>query len=80
MKSKTAIERKLETERYLKELEIPYIDHLPTIEEENETQIRTADSISKRILILTYLCYVGEEEDGKEEVIKFLKVAFCSFM
>ena len=73
MNSKTAIERKLETEKYLKELEISYIDHLPTIEEENETQIRTAESISKRILILTYLCYVSEEEDGKEEVIKFLK-------
>ena len=73
MNSKSAIERKFETEKYLKELKIPYIDHLPTIEEENETQIRTAESISKRILILTYLCYVGEEEDGKEEIIKFLK-------
>ncbi|MEZ5055403.1 MAG: DUF4272 domain-containing protein [Saprospiraceae bacterium] len=73
MNSKTAIERKLETEKYLKELKIPYIDHLPTIEEESETLIRTAESISKRILILTYLCYVGEEEDGKEEVVKFLK-------
>ena len=73
MNSKTAIERKIETEKYLKELGIPFIDHLPTIEEENETFIRSAESISKRILILMYLCYVGEEEEEKEEVVEFLK-------
>jgi len=73
MKSKTAIERKLETEKYLREIEIPFIDHLPTIEEENKIEIRTPESISKRIMILTYLCYVGEEEDEKGDVIMFLK-------
>lgn len=73
MNNKTAIERKIETEKYLGELGIPFINHLPTIEEENETEIRSAESISKRILILTYLCYVGEVEEEKEEVVKFLK-------
>lgn len=69
----TAIERKQNTERLLKTLNIPFIDHLPLIEEEHEARIRTPQEIAKRILVLTYLNYVSEEPDDREEVIKFLK-------
>ncbi|HKO79558.1 MAG TPA: DUF4272 domain-containing protein [Chitinophagaceae bacterium] len=69
----TAIERKQNTERLLKTLNIPFIDHLPLIEEEHEARIRTPQEIAKRILVLTYLNYVSEEPDDREEVIEFLK-------
>ncbi len=69
----TAIERKQNTERFLKSLNIPFIDHLPLIEEDDEAKIRTAQEIAKRILILTYLNYVSEEPEYREIVIKFLK-------
>lgn len=70
---KTAIERKLKTEKYLKEIGIAFIEHLPTIEEESETVLRTAQEIAKRIIVLSYLCYIGEVEEDKPDVIKYLK-------
>jgi hypothetical protein len=73
---KTAEQRKKETEKLLKSLDIPYIDHLPLIEEENEVKIRTAQEIAERILILVYLAYVSEVPEEKENVIAFLKANF----
>jgi Domain of unknown function (DUF4272) len=73
MNLKTAIERKLLTEKYLGEIGIPFIEHLPTIEEESETELRTSQEIAERIIILSYLCYIGEVEEDKPEVIKYLK-------
>ncbi|WP_114790413.1 DUF4272 domain-containing protein [Niabella yanshanensis] len=70
---KTADERKLETEALLGELNIPYIDHLPLIEEETEARLRTAPEIAERILILTYLNYVSEVPADGSKVIAFLK-------
>ncbi|WP_262919227.1 DUF4272 domain-containing protein [Niabella hibiscisoli] len=70
---KTAEERKLETEELLRELNMPYIDHLPFIEEETETRLRTAREIAERILILTYLNYVSEVPADASKVIVFLK-------
>jgi Domain of unknown function (DUF4272) len=69
---KTAQERKSQTEKYLKSLGIPFIDHLPLIEEENEVRVRTSQEVAKRILILTYLNYLAEEPEDKEKVIDFL--------
>jgi len=69
----TAIERKKNTERLLKSLNIPFIDHLPLIEEEDEAKIRTPQEVAKRILVLTYLNYVSEEPNDREEVITFLR-------
>ena len=57
---KTAEQRKKHTEKYLKSLNIPFIDHLPLIEEESEVKIRDAKEIAERILILVYLAYVSE--------------------
>jgi hypothetical protein len=70
---KTAEQRKKQTEKYLKSLNIPFIDHLPLIEEENDVRIRTAQEIAERILILVYLAYVSEVPDERENVINFLK-------
>lgn len=70
---KTAEQRKKQTEKYLKSLNIPFIDHLPLIEEENEVRIRTAEEIAERILILVYLAYVSEVPDERGNVIDFLK-------
>ncbi len=70
---KTAEQRKKQTEKYLKSLNIPFVDHLPLIEEENEVRIRTAQEITERILILVYLAYISEVPDKRENVIDFLK-------
>lgn len=66
---KTAEQRKKETEKLLRSLNIPYIDHLPLIEEESEVKVRTAKEIAERILILVYLAYVAEVRDERENVI-----------
>lgn len=71
--SKTAEQRKKETEKYLKSLGIPFIDHLPLIEDENEVEIRDPKEIAARILILVYLAYISEVPEERENVIDFLK-------
>ena len=70
---KTALKRKLQTEKFLKSINVPTIEHLPMIEEENEVKIRKPNEIAERILILTYLNYVSEEPDSKIEVVDFMK-------
>ncbi len=72
-KPKTAAQRKAETEAYLKKLNIPFLPHLPLLEEESEFKIRTAQEIAERILVLTYLCYFGEVQEERDEIIDFLK-------
>ena len=69
----TSSERKEKTETLLKSLNIPFIDNLPLIEEENEVKLRTPIEIAKRILVLTYLCYVAEVPKDNMSVINFLK-------
>ncbi len=70
---KTAKQRKKETEKLLKSLHIPFIDHLPLTEEESDVRIRTGQEIAERILILVYLAFLSEVPDEKEAVINFLK-------
>lgn len=67
---KTAEQRKKETEKLLKSLNLPYIDHLPLIEEENEVKIRTPKEIAERILILVYLNLTMEIPEEREKIIK----------
>ena len=69
----TSIERKQKTESLLKSVGIPFIDHLPGVEEEHEVQLRTPKEIAQRLLCLTYLCYATEDEESKEQVLAFLK-------
>lgn len=72
-KPKSAEQRKKETEKFLQSLNIPYIDHLPLVDEENEVRIRTAGEIAERILILVYLSYISEVPEERDTVIDFLK-------
>lgn len=71
--SKTAEQRKRETEKFLALHHIPFIAHLPLVEEEEEVKIRAPQEITKRIIILAYLGYIGEVPESKQEVIRFLK-------
>ena len=70
---KTALKRKKETEKFLKSINVPFIEHLPMIEDESEARIRKPNEIAERILILTYLNYISEEPDSRIKVIDFLK-------
>lgn len=69
----TALERKHRSESILKSLNIPFIDHLPKIEEEKDAKVRKPQEIAIRILILANLCLVAEDENTRLEVITFLK-------
>ena len=68
----TPAERKSRIERLLTSLNIPYIDHLPLIEE-SETRVRIPQEIAKRILVLMYLYYVSIKSHDRNNVIVFLK-------
>ena len=68
----TAQERKEKTETFLKEINIPFNFGLPPIEEESEANIRTAEEIAKRIIILAYLGVYSEDGD-KDEILEFFK-------
>ena len=68
----TPAERKSRIERLLTSLNIPYIDHLPLIEE-SEARVRTPQEIAKRILVLMYLYYVSKKPQDRNNVIVFLK-------
>lgn len=70
---KSAELRKKETEKLLKSLSIPFVAHLPLIEEESDAKIRTGQEIAERILILVYLAFLSEVPDEKAAVIGFLK-------
>ncbi|MDQ3279477.1 MAG: DUF4272 domain-containing protein, partial [Bacteroidota bacterium] len=70
---KTALQRKAQTETLLRSMNIPYIDHLPLLEEEEEARLRSPQDVAKRILVLTYLGYVSEVPDSKPEVVQFLQ-------
>jgi hypothetical protein len=70
---KTAQQRKKQTEKHLKSMGIPFIDHLPVVDEESEVRVRTSREIAERILILVYLAYTSEVPDEREKVIEFLK-------
>ena len=70
---KTALKRKHQTEKFLQSINVPFIEHLPMIEEEDEVRIRKPQEIAERILILTYLNYISEEPEERNKVIDFLK-------
>ncbi|TJZ51809.1 DUF4272 domain-containing protein [Sphingobacterium olei] len=71
--SKSPLQRKQASEKILKQLGIPYIDHLPYIESEEEAKIRTAQDITKRVLILAYLLYILEVPQQKDNITNYFK-------
>jgi hypothetical protein len=64
---------KSQTEILLASLSIAFFDRIALIEKEQESEIRSPQDIAKRILILSYLCYIADVEEDKSEVIEFLK-------
>lgn len=69
----STLKSKKQTEVLFKSLGIPFFDQVPLIEKEQESKIRSPQDIAKRILILTYLCYISIVEEDKVEIIEFLK-------
>jgi hypothetical protein len=68
----TSTERKLNSERKLASLGIVLIDNLPPIEDEHDVNLKTAQQIAKRILILSYLNCVTFDPSLQQEVMMFL--------
>ena len=65
-------ERKEQTEKLLKERGIPYIDWLPTVEDENKVVLRDIKDVGRRIICL--FCLVGTAfNEGDNEYIEYLK-------
>jgi uncharacterized protein DUF4272 len=55
--------RKEHSESYLKKLGIPVNVHLPRIESETETKLRSPQDVAKRCLVLCAVCGVGHDVD-----------------
>ncbi|MFL5742922.1 MAG: DUF4272 domain-containing protein [Flavisolibacter sp.] len=68
----TPAERKSRIENLLTSLNIPYIGHLPLIEE-SEARVRTPQEIANRICVLMYLYYVSKKPQDRNNLIVFLK-------
>lgn len=67
------LKSKSQTEILLTSLNIPYYNRVPLITKEQESEIRSAQDIAKRILVLTYLSYIADVEEDRLEVVDFLK-------
>src|SRR5690606_7638285 len=67
------LKSKSQTEILLTSLNIPFYNRFSLIENEHKTEIRSPQDIAKRILILTYLCYISEAEEERFEITEFLK-------
>ncbi len=66
-------ESKNETMQLLASINIPFYSRVPLIEEGQESKIRSSVEIAKRILVLSYLCYLSEVWEDRDEVVEFLK-------
>lgn len=56
----SAIQRKLRSIELLKKEGVPYIDHLPAIEDEQETEIRSKEEVAWRAMALNIVAVKGE--------------------
>lgn len=68
----TALERKHQTETFLKTLGIPLYDELPTIEEETNVHVRSVQEITTRIMILAYLNCIATQEELQPVLLDYL--------
>ncbi|MBE9597986.1 DUF4272 domain-containing protein [Pedobacter sp. MC2016-24] len=69
----STLKSKTQTEILLVSLGIPFHDRVSLIEKEQKSEIRSAQDIAQRILILTYLIYISNVEEDRLEIIEFLK-------
>ena len=65
--------RKKKTEAFLRGFNIPVNISLPLIEDESDCKIRSAKDVAERVLILTYLNCVTDDELERNSIIQFLK-------
>ena len=63
--SKSASERKNRSESILKEQAVPFISHLPTVEDENSVRMRSLEEIAWRAMALNIVAVKGEGLDHK---------------
>jgi len=64
---------KIENQAILAALNIPYYDRVILYKDEMESKIRSSIDIAKRILVLSYLCYVAGTDENKSAIINYLK-------
>ena len=70
--SKSAIERKRKSEEVLQNEGVPFINHLPIIEDEEIAQIRSLEEIAQRAMALNIVAVKGEglEQERVLEIIE----------
>ena len=67
----TPEERKLQTEKLLRDRNIPYLESLPPTEPEDEVVLRDIEEVRRRIVCL--FCYVGTAfEQGETWFFEYL--------
>lgn len=67
------MQRKRRTEAWLAARGIPFIDHLPPIEGEDEVHLRAPEEVARRARLLFAISAVGYELDGEDEFVDRLK-------
>jgi len=67
------VERRKRTEAILRELDVKINQHLPCIESEEETTIRTTKAIAKRVVVLAVTNMVAFDNMSADEAIDYLK-------
>lgn len=69
----TGEERKLRTNEFLKELEVPTLGHLPLIEDFNDARFRSDNEVAERCVILFGIIFVVHREVSGDEMIEYFK-------
>jgi hypothetical protein len=69
--TETAINRKNRSIEILKSHNVPYIEHLPPIQDETQTTVRTQEEVAYRAICLAVVAVKGEglEQERIEEII-----------
>lgn len=74
--SDPSMQRKRRTERWLAERQLPFIDHLPPIEGEEQARLRSAEEVARRVRVLFAVSAVGYrvyDAEREAEVVELLK-------
>jgi hypothetical protein len=70
------MQRKRRSERWLAERKIPFVDHLPPIEGEDEVRLRPAEEVARRVRLLFAVSAVGYrayDDRQEQEMVVDLK-------
>ena len=72
--NESSIARKARTEEYLRSLGVPVNPNLPFVENESETNLRQAETVARRALVLYHLVDVGFG-GGADHAVRWLRNA-----